>query len=83
MFLIKTRPGWRGVDHILRQHRVGHWHPERLKFFLSQHEAKFCLVYERKAKTYQSSGEQYSTGLWLMPDLVGVKIMLVGTRKLV
>lgn len=34
-------------------------------------------------QTYQSSAEQYSVGLWLIPERVGVKIILVGHRTLV
>lgn len=33
--------------------------------------------------TYQSSGLQYSSGLWLTPSLVTAKTMLVGHRRFV
>lgn len=44
---------------------------------------RLALSLKQQRITYQSSGEQYSVGLWLIPDLVGVKIILVGHTRLV
>jgi hypothetical protein len=38
---------------------------------------------EFACETHQSSGLQYSLGLWLTPSFVGVNIILVGQRRFV